>query len=92
MATVTPFSVLTTTSRNHGTNNEIRFRFSRSFFLLSKENILFHDGTIYSLCDDGGIKDNDGKKAELELAFNLDIKYFTLRGIRSKVESLFVVY
>lgn len=89
MGAVTPFSVLTTPSRDHGTNNEIRLRFHPGFFLLSKGNILFYDSRIYGLSD---IKDNDGKKAELGLAFNSNIEYFTLCRIRSKVKLLFVVY
>lgn len=78
MGAVTPFSVLTTPSRDHGTNNEIRLRFHPGFFLLSKKNILFYDRRIYGLSDDADIKDNDGKKAELGLAFDSNIEYFTL--------------
>lgn len=62
MGAVTPFSVLTTPSRHHRTNNEIRLRFHPDFFLLSKENILFYDRRIYSLSDDADIKDNDANK------------------------------
>lgn len=78
MGVVTAFSVLTTPSPDHGTNNDIRLRFYPGFSLLSKENILLYDRRIYSLSDDADIKNNDEKKPELGLAFNLNIEYFTL--------------